>query len=139
MDGKRKNLIIGGIILMLGGLLGLVLPSLYSSIVEDDLPVPTREVLAVQPELPTFEFVGDGRELSATPLPQAVLKNDRNKTEIADHLIISSIKVEMPVFLGDTEKTLNKGGWLFPHVILVCFAGLLAFIKLKKPHEKKTR
>jgi sortase A len=36
-------------------------------------------------------------------------------TVVKDHLVISGVNIDMPVFLGTSEKILNKGGWLFPN------------------------
>ena len=107
---KRNNFIFGGLILVLGGFVGLGFPFIYGIFISDDVMVEPSP--AIQVQLPTFEdlFIGSNEDISSTPVPTS----SSAPTAIKDHLVIADVNINMPVFLGDTEKVLNKGGWLFP-------------------------
>lgn len=99
-----------GIIFLFVGFLGLATPFIYDFFLaelEVEEPIP-----AVQAQLPTFEdsFIASGEDISSTPVPTP----SATPTTVTNHLVIAGANINMPVFLGETEKTLNKGGWLFP-------------------------
>ncbi len=90
------------------GSAGLALPFAYEFLFTESLPEPSP---AVQADLPSFDdpFISSGEDLSATPIPTPAVP-----TTVKDRLVIASANINMPVFLGPTEKTLNKGGWMYP-------------------------
>lgn len=96
---------------MIVGITGFVYPFVYNFFSDGSLPA-EEDIQAVQVQLPTFEdpFIAPGEDISATPVPTPL----SSPTAIRAHLVIAGVNINMPVFLGDTEKTLNKGGWLFP-------------------------
>ena len=93
---------------MIVGITGFAYPFAYDFIFGTVGPVQE----AVYAELPTFEdpFIAQDEDISATP----ILGPSSSPATVKDKLVIAGVNINMPVFLGDTEKTLNKGGWLFP-------------------------
>ena len=108
MKIHNPNYIKFGLIFLFLGFLGLGLPFIYEFLLSEKMPVQELSP-AAQVQLPTFEdsFVSPGEDFSVTPVPPTPIT-------MKDRLVIASVNINMPVFLGDTEKTLNKGGWLFP-------------------------
>lgn len=112
MEGNRKKYLIFGSAFIILGFAGLFMPAGYELFSEDTLPL--QETAMAQ--MPTFQdqFVDPAAtfpiaaDRSPKPAP------DYDLTDVKDRLIIAKGKINMPVFLGDTEKVLNKGGWLFP-------------------------
>lgn len=120
MEGKRKKYVIYGFVFIVLGMGGFIAPFLYESFLPEENILPVQEAIAVQP--PTFEeqFIAQDEDLSITPVPTIApsaapeATKAPTPTPIRDRLVIAKGNINMPVFLGDTEKTLNKGGWLFP-------------------------
>lgn len=95
--------IILGATLVLISVVGLFFPILFSSFFSDD-----SDAEKAASNLPTFEdqFVAQGEDITASSSGVELLN-------VKDRLVISSAKINMPVFFGDNEKILNKGGWLY--------------------------
>jgi sortase A len=108
-NGKNKKLAVGGIILAVLGLAGFVIPFIYNLYSESYVP---QVVFA---DVPTFEdqFIDTTSEFPISD-DRPTATPDYNLSDIEDRLIIAKGNINMPVFLGADEKTLNKGGWLFP-------------------------
>lgn len=107
---KPKYVILGFVFIVLGAA-GLALPYVYEMFVK---PEAIKVIDPIFVQLPTFQeqFIAPGDDLSDTPIPTPT---QSSATKIAtDRLVIAGVNINMPVFLGQTEKTLNKGGWLFP-------------------------
>lgn len=128
-EGNKKTIKIVGLIFVMVGIAGFAYPFVYGFFNNEEI-VPEKNVPIIQAQLPTFAGLivvpilspnsnseeqnrgssisqprQGGGEIGTTPRP-AVIK---------DHLIIAGADINMPVFLGPTEKTLNRGGWLFPN------------------------
>ena len=116
MEGNRKTITIVGLILVIVGITGFVYPFIYNFFGDESLPAEEPSP-AVQVQLPTFEdpFIAPGEDISATPVPTPSSATSTKPTVVQDRLVIAGVNINMPVFLGDTEKTLNKGGWMFPN------------------------
>ena len=94
-----------GTVLIILGLAGAFFPNIYELFVDDTFE-------SAEAKLPTFEeqFIGDGEDTLTTPAVYPI-----SNPIAGDRLLIADVNINMPVFLGATEKTLNKGGWLFPN------------------------
>ncbi len=106
-----------GFITLLIGFLGLAWPFVYDFLWSENSSIENEDSsIVAQVQLPTFEdvSVSTGEDVSPTPIPTPLPTPASKPPIVKDHLVISSVNINMPVFLGDTEKTLNKGGWLFP-------------------------
>ncbi|OGM99799.1 MAG: hypothetical protein A3B91_02115 [Candidatus Yanofskybacteria bacterium RIFCSPHIGHO2_02_FULL_41_29] len=109
IPGKKinKTYIYLGAVLISLGFIGIFLPNIYELFVDDTFE-------SAEAKLPTFEeqFIGDGEDVLTTPV---LIGGDIPASKgSGDRLLIVDVNINMPVFLGETEKTLNKGGWLFP-------------------------
>jgi len=104
-----------GLLTLFVGFFGLAWPFIYDFFADESLP--EENIQAIQAQLPTFEdsFIGPGEDISATPVPTLLPIAGTKPAVVQDRLVIAGVNINMPVFLGDTEKTLNKGGWMFPH------------------------
>lgn len=114
LKGDKIYIILGLTLLALGSI-GLFLPAISGFLISD---LPLQDVAMAQ--MPTFEdqFIAPDEDISAmpipTPPPAGGSTSDYDRFDVKDRLIISKAKINMPVFLGASEKVLNKGGWLFP-------------------------
>lgn len=119
LKGDKTYIILGLTLLVLGSI-GLFLPAISGFFISD---LPLQEVAMAQ--MPTFEdqFIASDEDATVTPVPTPPpsapsggggLTSDYDRFDVKDRLIISKAKINMPVFLGASEKVLNKGGWLFP-------------------------
>src|SRR3989344_6880690 len=99
MKIHNPNYIKFGLIFLFLGFLGLGLPFIYEFLLSEKMPVQELSS-AAQVQLPTFEdsFISYGEDFSVTPVPTPITVKDR--------LVIASVNINMPVFLGDPEKTL---------------------------------
>ena len=108
---NNKTFIILGVVLIGLGVFGMLFPAIYGLLVNDVLPL--QDAMA---EVPTFEdqFINSENEFPAAGDKTLEPTPDYELLEIDNRLIIPRAKINMPVFLGNNEKILNKGGWLFP-------------------------
>ena len=106
-----------GLIFVVIGAAGFGMPFIYDFFLAGYLPVQEPSPAVQEAQLPTFEdpFIAPGEDISATPVPTPQPVVSTKPAVVADHLVIANVNINMPVFLGDTEKILNKGGWMFPN------------------------
>ena len=103
-----------GLVLVVVGVAGFGLPFVYEFFEQNNFF--EDEPLSAMVEVPTFQdqFIETSNEFPISDNKPAKPTPDYNLSGIRDRLIISKGNINMPVFLGDNEKVLNKGGWLFP-------------------------
>ena len=115
-----------GLIFLAIGLVGLILP-FVSFGTSDDYAILQAMAEQEQEQVDLHDqFISEstGNETAGplpTPQPSAppVEKKpastpDPNHVAISNRLVIPKIKVDMPIFAGDSANLLLKGGWLFP-------------------------
>jgi LPXTG-site transpeptidase (sortase) family protein len=104
-----------GLIFIVVGLSGLVLPFISFGLSEDYILL--QEIAEQKQASGLFgdQFINQslGTE-SSGPLPTPTTHPDPNLTNIKDRLVIPKIGVDMPIFGGDSANLLLKGGWVFP-------------------------
>ena len=105
-ERKKQNLFIGaGLTLLAIGLIGASFSFTFNIFSLDD----QQAVSGIESRLPTFA----NASISADQEGYPESKSGAQSTLHRDRLVISGANIDMPVFLGSTEKTLRKGGWLF--------------------------
>lgn len=118
-EGNKKKTTIAGLVFVIAGIAGFAYPFVYGFFNNEEI-APDKNISITQAQLPTFEdlIVASEESILTTPLitPLTTLlttPKTSTPTAVKDHLVIAGVNINMPIFVGETEKILDKGGWLF--------------------------